>query len=232
MAEITSANQKTKTSDLQIMEKYKITDRNKVKRIPERGHYDKETLYNILDDGFLCHLGFTVDNQVFVIPTLYGRNGNTVYIHGATTSRLLKNLQKGIPVCLNVTHIDGLVLARSAFHHSMNYRSAVVFGSATTIPDDEKEAALRVISENMLQGRWNEVRKPNAKELRATTVLALEIQQASCKIRTGSPSDENPDYELNVWAGIVPMPTQYGTPVPDELLKDGIPLSRSVQHIL
>ena len=210
------------------MEKYEITNLNKIKRIPERGHYDKNTLYNILDDGFLCHLGFTVDNQVFVIPTLYGRNGNTVYIHGASTSRLLKNLQKGIQVCLNVTHLDGLVLARSAFHHSMNYRSAVVFGSATIIPDGEKETALRVISENIIQGRWEEVRKPNAKELKATTVLALEIKQASCKIRTGPPLDENPDYELNVWAGTVPMQIRYSPPVTDELLKDGIPLSQSV----
>ena len=182
------------------MEHFEKTQRNKVKRIPDRGHYDRETLYKILDDGFICHVGFVMDGQPFVIPTAYGRKDDVIYIHGATTSRMLKVLQTNAPVCLTVTHTDGLVLARSVFHHSMNYRSAVVFGRATLVPDDEKVEALKVVTENILQGRWEEAREPNSKELKATSVLAIQIDEASSKIRTGPPGDEKEDYELlSIW---------------------------------
>lgn len=204
------------------------TNRNKVRRIPKRGHYDKDTIYTILDAGFLCHVGFVVDGQPFVIPTAYGREGDRIYIHGATKSRMLQQAKAGIPVCLTVTHLDGLVLARSAFHHSMNYRSVVIFGTATEVEAEEKERALFLISEQILKGRWEEVRAPNATELKATSVLAIEIDEASAKIRTGDPGDEEEDYELPIWAGVLPIHLHYGTPIPDPLLKAGIPLAQSV----
>ena len=205
-----------------MSQEYQITDRNKVKRVPQRGHYDKETLYKILDAGFLCHAGFVVGGQPFVIPTIYGRKDNRLFFHGATTSRMLVNLKEGIPVCVTVTHLDGLVLARSAFHHSMNYRSAVVFGKAHEVPETEKEEALYVVSENIMKGRWDEVRTPNAKELKATTVLAIDIEQASSKIRTGPPKDEPEDYELDVWAGVLPIVNTVQPALDDEDLRKGI----------
>ena len=213
------------------MANYEVTDRNKVKRIPARGHYDSETLYAILDDGFLCHMGFIVEGQPFVIPTLYARSGDVIYVHGATTSRMLKEIQKGVQVCLNVTHVDGLVLARSAFHHSMNYRSAVVFGTATLLKEEKKIKALEVISENILKGRWEESRKPNAKELKATTVLAITIDQASSKIRVGPPGDDKEDYELDIWAGVLPIEQTYGSPIADPELKPGVELAGSVRAV-
>jgi len=207
---------------------YEVTERNKVKRVPQRAHYDKETLFQILDAGFLCHVGFVVDGQPFVIPTIYGREENKIYLHGATTSRMIANLKKGIPVSLTVTHVDGLVLARSAFHHSMNYRSAVVFGTAREVEDDQKEQALFVVSENIMKGRWDEVRKPNQKELKATTVLSVEIDQASSKIRTGPPKDETEDYELDIWAGVVPLNVVAQSPIDDNDLKDGLSPSKII----
>ena len=205
-----------------MSQEYQITDRNKVKRVPQRGHYDKETLYKILDAGFLCHAGFVVGGQPFVIPTIYGRKDNRLFFHGATTSRMLVNLKEGIPICVTVTHLDALVLARSAFHHSMNYRSAVVFGKAHEVPETEKEEALFVVSENIMKGRWDEVRTPNAKELKATTVLAIDIEQASSKIRTGPPKDEPEDYELDVWAGVLPIVNTVQPALDDEDLRKGI----------
>ncbi|MEL6923468.1 MAG: pyridoxamine 5'-phosphate oxidase family protein, partial [Bacteroidota bacterium] len=194
---------------------YPIDARNKVKRIPKRGHYDRATVYEILDAAFLCHVGFSVDNQPFVIPTSYGRDGDVLYLHGATTSRMMVELAKGLPVCLTVTHLDGLVLARSTFHHSMNYRSAVVFGTARLIEGDEKMKGLEVITENILKGRWAESRQPIAKEMKATTVLRVDIEQASAKIRTGGPGDEKADYALPIWAGVVPIQQVYGQPIDD-----------------
>jgi len=214
------------------MEQFEITKRNKVKRLPARGHYDKKTLHEILDDGFLCHMGFVVDGQPFVIPTLYGREGDRIYVHGATTSRMLKKLQEGIPVCMTVTLVDGIVLARSAFHHSMNYRSAVVYGKAQLMNDSKKETAMEIISENVLKGRWDEARKPNPKELKATSVLSIEVEQASCKIRTGPPGDDKEDYDLDIWAGVLPIQTGYGQPIADELLKDGVPMAKSVEQVV
>ena len=214
------------------MSEFNISGKNKVKRVPSRGHYDQKTIYEILDAGFVCHVGFNVDGQPFVIPTLYGRKEDKIYLHGATTSRLIQQLQQGIPVCLTVTHLDGLVLARSAFHHSANYRSAVVFGTATLVKEEEKNEALYIISEHVIAGRWEEVRKPFPKELKATAVLELKIEEASAKIRAGGPKDEPEDYELNVWAGVVPLNLTASAPVNDDLLKPGIAAPLSVEQYL
>ncbi|MEM8907586.1 MAG: pyridoxamine 5'-phosphate oxidase family protein [Bacteroidota bacterium] len=214
------------------MDQFPISPRNKVKRIPKRGHYDKATIYEILDAACVAHVGFVMpDGQPFVIPTAYGRDGDRIFIHGATKSRTLLAAQTGIPMCLTVTHLDAIVLARSVFHHSMNYRSAMVFGRAQVLPEAEKEHGLFVISENILKGRWAEGRPPNAKELKATSVLAINIEQASAKIRDLGPSDDAPDYELPIWAGLIPISTRYETPIPDPLLKEGIPLAKSVEQL-
>ncbi len=214
------------------MSSYPITSKNKVKRIPKRGHYDRETVHSILDAGFLCHIGFSVDDQPYVIPTSYGREEDVIYLHGASTSRMLVNLQQGIPLCITVTHLDALVLARSAFHHSMNYRSAVLFGTASIVEGEEKLHALKVISDQILAGRWEESRQPIAKEMKATTVLKMPIEQASAKIRTGPPGDDKEDYELPIWAGVVPLNQSWGTPEEDALLKPGIPLAGSVERLI
>lgn len=211
------------------MSSFKKTTRNTVKRLPKRGHYDHETIYGILDEGFICHVGFVVDGQPFVIPTGYGREGDTIYIHGSSKSRMLLQGKKGIPVCLTVTLVDGLVLARSAFHHSMNYRSVVVFGTATEVAEEAKDHALFVISENILKGRWDEARKPTAHELKATSVLSIKIEEASAKIRTGPPKDDDEDYALPIWAGVLPITMTYGKPENDPLLSQGIQLAESVK---
>lgn len=205
---------------------------NKIKRLPKRGHYDRATIYSILDAGFLCHVGFVVEGQPFVIPTAYGRDGDAIYLHGSSKSRTLTEMGAGIPVCLTVTHLDGLVLARSAFHHSMNYRSAVVFGKAHEVSGEEKERALFLISENILKGRWNEVREPNEKEMRATSVLRLDIETASAKIRTGPPGDDDEDYALPIWAGVVPITLVQGEPIADPQLAESIAISESVKGVV
>lgn len=211
------------------METFPVTDLNKVKRIPKRGQYDKATIYEILDAAFMCHVGFSMDNQPFVIPTAYGRLEDSVYIHGATTSRMLVHLEKGsVPVCLTVTHLDGIVVARSTFHSSMNYRSVVLFGEATLVEGEEKMKALEVITENIIKGRWNEARKPIPKELKATKVLKINIQQASAKVRVGGPNDEKADYDLPIWAGVVPIKQVTETYIPAEDLNDGIAVPESV----
>jgi uncharacterized protein len=199
------------------------TERTKLKRIPKRGNFDRETVYKILDEAFICNIGFTVDGQTFVIPTAYGRNGDTLYIHGSAASRMMHNLSKGIDVCITVTLVDGLVLARSAFHHSMNYRSVVIFGNAEIITDEaEKNDALFAFTEHIVKGRWNDVRQPNSKELKATTVLRLPINEASAKIRTGDPIDDEEDMNLDVWAGVIPLQVVAEKPISDSLLKENI----------
>src|SRR5947209_661817 len=198
------------------------TSRTQVRRLPERGHYDRETIYSILDSAFLCHVGFVHDGHPVVIPTAYGRDGDTLYIHGSAASRMQRDLAKGIDVCLTVTILDGLVLARSGFHSSMNYRSVVVFGIAEAIMDPEQKThALAVISEQILKGRWNDVRGPNAQELKGTSVLKLPITEASAKIRVGPPKDDEEDYALPIWAGVLPLSAQYGEPIPDPKLDNG-----------
>ena len=189
--------------------------------MPERADYSRETIDSILDAAFLCHLGFSVDGKPFVIPTSYGRKGEMLYIHGSAASRMLRTMAAGVEVCVAVTLLDGIVLARSAFHHSMNYRSVVLFGSAQAIDAGEKKVeALRIISEHILPGRWDEVRKPTEKELKATAVLALPITEASAKIRTGPPGDDEADYALDVWAGVLPLRLEAGVPQPDERMKN------------
>lgn len=198
------------------------TSRTRVNRLPKRGDYSQKTIYEILDAGFLCHVGFVVDEQPYVIPTGYGRAGDTLYLHGSAASRMLRTLAGGVDVCVTVTLLDGIVLARSAFHHSMNYRSVVMLGKASAIEADaEKAAALRVISEQIVRGRWDDVRKPTAQELKATAVLKLPIEEASAKIRTGPPLDDEEDYVLNVWAGVLPLTVRAGEPIPDARLAPG-----------
>ncbi len=199
------------------------TKRTKLKRIPKRGNFDRETVYKILDEAFICHVGFTVDGQNFVLPTAYGRKGETLYLHGSAASRMMRNLSKGIDICVTVTLVDGLVLARSAFHHSMNYRSVVIFGNAEIIDDEaEKNDALFALTEHLIKGRWDDVRPPNLKELKATTVLRLPINEASAKIRTGDPIDDENDYDSDVWAGVIPLQVVANEPINDKLLKENI----------
>ena len=193
--------------------------RSQVRRLPKRGSNQEADINAILDAGFLAHIGFSVEGQPFVIPTLYGREGNTLYLHGSAASRMLRHLEAGVPACVTVSIVDGLVLARSAFHHSMNYRSAVAFGMAKKIEDPERKShALRVVSEHVIQGRWADVREPSEKELKATTVLEFTIDEASAKVRTGGPVDDEEDYAMPVWAGVLPLQLVPGTPLPDERL--------------
>jgi len=181
------------------MDKLPQTPRTTLKRLPQRGSYDREVIDQILDEGFICHVGFTMEGRPFVIPTGYARVGDSLVIHGSQASRMLRTVGEGIEVCVTVTLIDGLVLARSAFHHSMNYRSVVVFGLARAIEDPvAKVAALRALSEHMIPGRWDDVRGPNERELQQTTVLALPLTEASAKVRTGPPLDDEEDYELPI----------------------------------
>jgi uncharacterized protein len=197
----------------------KQTSRSELRRYPARGSHDWVTICRILDVGFLAHVGFSIHDQPFVIPTLYGRKGEKLCLHGSGASRLLGELECGIPACITVTLVDGLVLSRSAFDHSMNYRSVVAFGTARPICDpDEKVESLRVISEHLIPGRWAEVRGPSENELKATTVLEFSIEEASSKIRSGPPLDGVNDYSWPVWAGVLPLETRAQTPIPDEQL--------------
>jgi nitroimidazol reductase NimA-like FMN-containing flavoprotein (pyridoxamine 5'-phosphate oxidase superfamily) len=199
------------------------TQRTTLKRLPKRGVYDREIVYRILDEGFICHVSFAVDGQPFVIPTGYARVDDRLFIHGSQMSRMLRTLAQGIDVCVAVTLIDGLVLARSAFHHSVNYRSVVVFGRAAMVEEREaKLAALFAFSEQVIPGRWNDVREPTEQELKATTVLSLPLVEVSAKVRTGPPLDDDEDYALNVWAGVLPLKLVAGEPVNDPRLPHGI----------
>jgi nitroimidazol reductase NimA-like FMN-containing flavoprotein (pyridoxamine 5'-phosphate oxidase superfamily) len=212
------------------MEDFKPTERTTVKRLPKRGNYERETVNRILDEGFVCHVGFVVDNRPVVIPTSYGRRGDQLYIHGSAASRMLKSLREGIDVCVTVTLVDALVLARSAFHHSMNYRSVVIFGKARVLEDeDEKMEAMHAFTDHIMRGRWEESRLPNSNELRATMVLSLSLVEASAKIRTGPPVDDEEDYALPVWAGELPLRLATAEAVPDPRLRDGIELPQYIR---
>ena len=207
------------------MSDFTPTERTQVKRLPKRGKYERETVFAILDAGFVCHVGFTVDGQPYVIPTNYGRSGDTLYLHGSAASRMLRTLSEGVPVSVTVTHVDGLVLARSAFHHSVNYRSVVILGTARLVTDPaEKMEALRVFTEHVMKGRWDDVRQPTEQELKATTVLALPLKEVSAKVRTGGPIDDEEDYALPVWAGVLPLETSVKEPVPDPQRKRDQPI--------
>ena len=205
------------------------TPRTTLRRLPARGHFDRATVNAILDEALVCHVGFVSEGQPFVIPTIHARAGDQVFVHGSAASRMLKTLQGGLPVCLTVTLVDGLVLARSAFHHSMNYRSVVVLGDAEAVTDNgEKWDALHAIVEHVAPGRWSEVREPSAKELAGTLVLRLPIEEASAKVRTGPPLDDEEDYALECWAGVLPLRLTPGTPVPDPRMPEGRSLPASV----
>jgi nitroimidazol reductase NimA-like FMN-containing flavoprotein (pyridoxamine 5'-phosphate oxidase superfamily) len=198
------------------------TARTRVVREAERGVYDRNAAYKILDEGFICHVGFMADAQPFVIPTGYGRVGDNLYIHGSAASRMLRRVDQGTPVCVTVTLLDGLVLARSIFNHSMNYRSVVVLGKAVAVTDPaEKLEALRLLSEHILPGRWVESRLPNERELKATTVLRLPIEEFSAKVRQGDPIDDEEDYGFPTWAGVIPLEMTAGKPVNDPRLEAG-----------
>jgi nitroimidazol reductase NimA-like FMN-containing flavoprotein (pyridoxamine 5'-phosphate oxidase superfamily) len=213
------------------MNQFTPTDRTQVKRLPKRGHYERETVYSILDTAFVCHVGFSVDGQPFVIPTNFGRSGDTLYLHGSAASRMLKTLSGGVPVCVTVTHVDGLVLARSAFHHSVNYRSVVILGKAQLVEDPaEKMEALRIFTEHVMKGRWNDVRIPTEQELKATTVLSLPLEEVSAKVRTGGPIDDEADYALPVWAGVLPLETVPKAPVPDAQRKNDPPIPEYLKN--
>lgn len=208
-----------------------LTERTKLKRLPARGSHELETIYKILDAAFLAHIGFCLNGQPFVIPTNFGREGDTLFIHGSAASRMLRELEKGVPACVTVTHVDGLVLARSAFHHSMNYRSVVAFGTARKIEDGERKMhALKVISDHLIKGRWDEVREPNEKEMKQTSVLEFAIEEASAKIRTGGPVDDEEDYDLPVWAGVVPLRLEAQAPLADQRLISGTKLPSYVER--
>jgi nitroimidazol reductase NimA-like FMN-containing flavoprotein (pyridoxamine 5'-phosphate oxidase superfamily) len=198
------------------MNTYIPTPRTKVRRLAKRAVYDKAQVHAILDEGFLCHVGFVQDGQPFVIPTLYARSGETLYMHGSGASRMLKTLAQGVDVCVTVTLVDAYVLARSAFHHSMNYRSVTALGQARLVSDEtEKLTALQAITDHVVPQRWDEVRGPNALEMKQTIVLALPLEEVSAKVRVGPPADDDEDYALPIWAGIVPIRTQLGEPVGD-----------------
>lgn len=207
-----------------MTESFTPTERTRVIREPHRGAYDRQTIYKILDEGFVCHVGFSTDGQPFVIPTLYARIGDAIYFHGSAASRMLRGAAAGVSVCVTVTLTDGIVLARSVFNHSMNYRSVVALGKATLVDAaTEKLEALRAFTEKILPGRWEEARRPNEKELKATSILKLPLTEVSAKVRSGPVQDDEEDYVLPVWAGIVPLHLQAEPPIRDERCDPAIP---------
>ena len=207
------------------------TERTTLHRRPNRASYDRAVVEAILDEAFFCHVGFTVEGQPYVIPTIHARVGDCVYLHGSVASRMLRSVRKGIPVCVTVTILDGLVLARSAFHHSMNYRSVMFLGTATEVLDrTEKNDALKAIVEHVAPKRWDDVRWPNAQELKATSVLRLSLEEVSAKIRTGPPIDDEEDYSLSCWAGELPLRFVPQQPIADPKLNLATPLPQYVRE--
>jgi nitroimidazol reductase NimA-like FMN-containing flavoprotein (pyridoxamine 5'-phosphate oxidase superfamily) len=191
--------------------------------LPQRGHYDRETIHRILDEGLVCHVGFVAEGKPFVIPTLHVRIDDTVYLHGSPASRMLQVAREGGEVCITVTLVDGLVLARSAFHHSINYRSVVLFGVPSVVEDPaRKTEILQSLTDHLIPGRWQDIRWPSEQELRRTLVVSVPIEEASAKVRTGPPVDDEPDYELPAWAGIIPLRLAAADPIADPRLKPGI----------
>jgi nitroimidazol reductase NimA-like FMN-containing flavoprotein (pyridoxamine 5'-phosphate oxidase superfamily) len=212
-------------------ETFPITSINKI-RVAKRANYDKDTLFAILDEGLIAQVGFVLDDKPIVLPMAYGRIGDQIYIHGAKAARMLKALKKGVAVCLNVTLVDGLVLGRAAFHHTMNFRSANIHGTARLVEDEkEKYDALVAVTDHLAPGRWDETRETTAKEIGATTVIAVTIEQAASKIRAGMPIDDEADYGLDHWAGIVPISTSFGPAINDARLKEGVPVAKSIRKL-
>jgi nitroimidazol reductase NimA-like FMN-containing flavoprotein (pyridoxamine 5'-phosphate oxidase superfamily) len=207
------------------------TAKNRIRRLPKRGQYDRETIYRVLDEALICHIGFVQDGQPYVIPINFARMDDCIVLHGAKASRLLKHIEAGHPICVEVTVVDGLVLARSVFNHSVNYRSAVLFGKGCLVVDEqEKLSALKAITEHLIPGRWQEARLPSQKEMNATSVVSIKIEEASAKVRMGPPLDDQEDYSLPVWAGILPLREQALAPTRDELLPEDIPLPDYIAH--
>jgi nitroimidazol reductase NimA-like FMN-containing flavoprotein (pyridoxamine 5'-phosphate oxidase superfamily) len=205
------------------MSSFPITYRTRVRRLAERGSYDRETVYSILDEAFICHVGFVSEAKPVVLPTLYGRDGDRLYIHGSAANRMLRDISKGVDMCITVSLVDGIVLARSAFHMSVNYRSVVVHGRATAVEGGEEKArALKILSEHVIPGRWAEVREPSEKELKATAVMSIDLKEVSAKVRTGGPKDDADDMRRPTWAGVLPLEMQFGDLLPDELMVAGI----------
>ena len=207
------------------------TERTRLRRLPKRGKFDRQTIYAILDEAIVCHVGFVADEQPYVIPTGFARIGEDLYVHGSAASRMLRTLSGGVDVCVTVTLLDGLVLARSAFHHSINYRSVIVLGRAALVVDaSEKSRALEAFTEHIVPGRWADVRWPTELELKATSVLKLPITEASAKVRTGPPIDDEDDYDLDVWAGVLPMSLQAGKPLADDRLIKSVEVPEYVEN--
>ncbi len=206
------------------------SQRSKVQRLSERGHYEPEVINEILDANFVCHVGFSAYHGSVVLPTLFGRDGNVVYLHGSMGAHMLRTMRDGVPVCVTVTSVDGIVAARSLFHHSINYRSVVVFGVASEVTDvQEKLHGMEVLTNHVLPGRWDEARQPNTKEFTQTMVLKLSLDEASAKVRTGPPHDEPEDMDLPVWAGVIPLANTAGEPNVDAELKAGQAMSASIK---
>jgi nitroimidazol reductase NimA-like FMN-containing flavoprotein (pyridoxamine 5'-phosphate oxidase superfamily) len=213
------------------MTHFSQTQKTRIHRLPKRGHYDRETIYQILDEALICHVGFAVEGQPYVIPINFARMGDSIVLHGAKASRLLKHIEDGHPVCVEVTIVDGLVLARSVFHHSVNYRSVVLFGRGRLVVDEqEKLAALEAVTEHLIPGRWREARLPNPKELNATSVVSIQIDEASAKVRVGPPVDDEEDYILPVWAGVLPLQEMPLAPIRDELQTQAVPLPEYIEN--
>jgi len=212
------------SNEVSVLNSFPITERTRLLREAQRAFYDRETIYRILDEAFVCHVGFVQDGQPFVIPTMFARIGEAIHFHGSAASRMLRGLSGGLPVCITVTLTDGLVLARSVFNHSMNYRSVVALGAATLIGDPaEKLQALQAFTEKLIPGRWNDARQPNEKELKATSILKLPLTEVSAKVRTGDVEDDDADYALPIWAGVIPMRLVADPPIRDVRCDDSIP---------
>lgn len=209
------------------------SERTRVKRLPERGGYDRAALDAILDEALICHVGFVQDGQPFVIPTIHARVADTIYFHGSPASRMLRLMKRGAPVCVTATILDGIVAARSVFHHSMNYRSAVVLGEARLVEDEnERLRAMEAVTEHVIPGRWGEARHPSELESKGTLLAAVAISEFSVKVRSGPPGDEEDDYALPTWAGVVPMTLRPGAPIPDPMLGEGIEVDVSVERLV
>ena len=208
-------------------------DRTRIRRHPERGRYDRETIDRILDEALISHVGFVVEGRPVVIPTIHARVGDVLYLHGSPASRMLRHLGRGAPVCVTASIVDGVVAARSVFHHSLNYRSVVVFGTGRAVTaETERWTAFRAITEHVLPGRWDEARHPNRKEAKATAIVAVPIDEASAKVRTGPPSDDADDHDLPVWAGVIPLAITAGDPRPDPRLRRDVRVAASVDDYL
>ena len=212
------------------MSSFPVTSQNRVRRLPKRGHYDRQSVYAIIDEALVCHVAFVGDGVPTVIPTLHARRGDELLLHGARTSRMLQHVSAGNPISVAITLLDGIVLARSVFHHSMNYRSVVLHGTGRPVEsNEEKLAALEAFAEHIARGRWADARQPSRKELKATSVVAMPIEVAAAKIRTGPPLDDDEDYALPIWAGVLPLTMRAGTAIPDPRLDNGVAVPRYVR---